>query len=184
MNFKNWDIKKEISRDTWALFLDRDGVINRRLVDDYVMSWEEFSFLPGVLDAMALFARKFKYIFIVTNQQGIGKGLMSEKDLQNIHDRMIAAIEAAGGRVDAVYFCPALAKDKHSCRKPSTGMALQAKKDFPEIEFGKSIMAGDSVSDMQFGRNAGMHCVFIGNAKPNLDADAVFSSLKEFAEAI
>ena len=181
MNFKNWDIKKE---DGWALFLDRDGVINRRLVDDYVKSWEEFSFLPGVLDAMAIFARKFKYIFIVTNQQGIGKGLMSEEDLQNIHDKMTVAIEAAGGRVNAVYHCPALASERNPCRKPSIGMALQAKADFPEIDFEKSIMAGDSASDMQFGRNAGMQCVFIGSRQADMDADAVFGSLKEFATAL
>ena len=181
MNFKNWDIKKEIGAGGWSLFLDRDGVINRRLVDDYVKSWEEFEFLPGVLEAIALFARKFQHIFVVTNQQGIGKGLMGEEDLQEIHRRMLDEIQKAGGRIDRIYHCPSLAADQSPRRKPNPGMALQAGEEFPEVDFSKSIMAGDSVSDMEFGRNAGMHCVFIGSPDDYPEADAYFDSLAAFA---
>ena len=133
-----------------TLFLDRDGVINKRLVGDYVKKWNDFEFLPGVLDAFATFSSYFDKIFIVTNQQGIGKGLMTEADLQQIHHQMIFEIEKAGGRIDGIYFCPDL-KDSHSfMRKPNIGMALKAKKDFPMINFKNSVMVGDSVSDMLF----------------------------------
>lgn len=154
---------------TWALFLDRDGVINRRLVDDYVKSWSTFEFEKEVPQAIATLSSIFGRIFVVTNQQGIAKGLMTEKDLQLIHQQMVVEIERAGGRVDGVYFCPHWAKDHCDCRKPRTGMALQAKQNFPEINFSKSLMVGDSPSDMEMGHQLGMKTVFIGteNAPPH-----------------
>ncbi|MFA5541921.1 MAG: HAD-IIIA family hydrolase, partial [Bacteroidales bacterium] len=101
-----------------TLFLDRDGVINTRLVDDYVKTWKEFEFIEGVLEAISIFSKEFDRIFIVTNQQGIGKGIMSEEDLDKIHSRMIEEIEAKGGRIDKIYFCKHLAKENHIDRKP------------------------------------------------------------------
>jgi len=184
MSSKNWDIKKAVEQGDWTLFLDRDGVINRRLVDDYVKSWEEFEFLPGVLEAIAIFSRIFKRIFIITNQQGIGKGLMTEADLQDIHEKMLKEIQAAGGRIDSIYYCPSLAKENSPRRKPNPGMAWMAEKDFPDIEFSKSVMAGDSKSDMEFGRRAGMHCVFIGEKPNDMDVDASFPNLIEMAREI
>jgi histidinol-phosphate phosphatase family protein len=184
MSFDNWDIRKVAREGDWSLFLDRDGVINRRLVDDYVKSPDEFEFLPGVLEAIALFAQKFRHIFIITNQQGIGKGLMTENDLAEIHQKMQEEIEAAGGRIDAIYYCPSLASVNSPRRKPAPGMALQAKKDFPDVDFSKSVMAGDSVSDMEFARNAGMHALFIGSGMQYPDADDYYASLEAFAEAL
>ena len=94
-------MKKLLSiQEGWTLFLDRDGVINRRIIDGYVTSWEEFEFLPGVLDAMELLAGKFRYIMVITNQQGVGKGLMTMEQVDAIHDRMCLEIEAHGGRID------------------------------------------------------------------------------------
>ena len=75
---------------SWSLFLDRDGVINTRLVDDYVKCWEDFEFLPGVLEAIKCFNKLFSTIVVVTNQQGIGKGLMKVETLNNIHKKMMA----------------------------------------------------------------------------------------------
>ena len=184
MSSQNWDIKINIDSGDWSLFLDRDGVINRRLVDDYVKSWGEFEFLPGVLDAISIFSQKFKHIFVVTNQQGIGKGLMSKSDLKEIHNKMLQQIESNNGRVDAVYFCPSLAADNDPMRKPNPGMAFNAKEDFPEVDFQKSLMVGDSISDMEFGNNAGMRCVFIGKQPKHLHVDGVFPSLIDLAKAI
>lgn len=161
MNLQNLDIKKYIESGDWALFLDRDGVINRRIIDDYVKKPEEFEFLPGVLDAIAAFSKHFKRIFVVTNQQGIGKGLMSEEDLALIHANMLAEIENTGGQIDEIYYCPDLRGTGSKHRKPEIGMALQAQKDFPEVDFSRSIMVGDSISDMQFGKTAGMLTVFV-----------------------
>lgn len=148
---------------SWTLFLDRDGVINVRLIDDYVKTWEEFEFIEGVLEKLAEFSTLFGTIVIVTNQQGIGKGLMSEADLTDIHSRMLEEIEQAGGRIDKIYHCPALRSDADNCRKPRPVMAYKAQEDFPNIDFVRSIMVGDSLSDIEFGRAVGMRTVWISD---------------------
>ncbi|MFN8278252.1 MAG: HAD-IIIA family hydrolase [Chitinophagales bacterium] len=154
---------------SWTLFLDRDGVINLHFPKDYVKDWSEFYFLEGVLDHLARLSNQFGKIVVVTNQQGVGKGLMSEDTLQAIHSNMMAEIQAAGGRIDSIYAATSLAHDDPTgLRKPKIGMAMQAVEDFPEIEFDRSIIVGDSITDMQFGRNAGMHTVFVTD-KEKLD---------------
>lgn len=141
--------------DCDTLFLDRDGVINRHRPDDYVKNWNEFEFLPGILESLAAWNRQFKHILVVTNQRGVGKGLMSEDTLLEIHKRMVEEIERLGGRIDRIYYCTDLNNDSPN-RKPNIGMALKAKAEFPDIDFAKSIMVGDSESDMEFGRNCCM----------------------------
>ncbi|CAG0910654.1 unnamed protein product, partial [Cyprideis torosa] len=135
----------------WTLFLDRDGVINKRLPDNYVRSIEEFEFLGGVKEALFWFSQYFDRIFIVTNQQGIDKGIMDHEDLYLIHDYLLSEVEKSGGKIDQIYYCPHLSIEKSYYRKPNPGMAIMAKEDFPEIEFASSIMVGDSYSDIVFG---------------------------------
>lgn len=148
---------------SWTLFLDRDGVINKKLIDDYVLRWEQFEFLPFALDALRNLSFQFSRIIIVTNQQGIGKGRMTEFDLKFIHQNMINTIVNHGGRIDRIYFSPHLKEELSQYRKPGIGMALNAKTDFPGINFKKSIMVGDSVSDLRFGYNLRMYNVFISS---------------------
>lgn len=141
-----------------AIFLDRDGVLNRLRRDDYVKTPDELEVLDGVVLAMERLKALFCKVFIVTNQQGIGKGLMTEQDLQAAHEKLIKYI----GDVDRIYYCP-LRKEAHSfMRKPNIGMALQARRDFPGINLKESVMVGDSWSDMLFGRRAGMTTVVVG----------------------
>ena len=170
----------------WTLFLDRDGVINRRLPGAYVQEWSTFEFLPGVEGAIAQFTKCFDRIIVVTNQQGIGKGLMTLEDLQEIHDRMQAAIDHAGGRIDAVYACPDLAKNDPPRRKPNIGMALDAEADFPDIDFTRAVMVGDSASDLEFGRRLGMLLVLIEGKGERVPGDdyLTFPSLKAFADQL
>lgn len=151
----------------WTLFLDRDGVINIEKENDYIHTWDEFVFYPDAVNAIAGFSRIFSRIVIVTNQKGIGKGVTKPENLASIHRNMVAAIEKAGGRIDAIYFCPDLNDDSPN-RKPNAGMAFQAKADWPAIDFSKSIVIGNNISDMQFGRNAGMHTVFLRSTHPEL----------------
>jgi len=181
-------ILKSLNIDsTWSLFLDRDGVINKRLVGDYVKNWNDFEFLPGVLEALQIFTDNFGKIFVVTNQQGIGKGYMTERDLEIIHDEMMQEIKNNGGWIHKIYHSPYREEEHSVFRKPNTGLARKAKIDFPEIDLAKSIMAGDSKSDMQFGRNAGMINVFISennemiNKNPEL-IDFTFPNLLCFAK--
>ena len=138
-----------------TLFIDRDGVINKHILGDYVKCREEFEFLPGVFEAFAKWNKQLKHIIIVTNQRGIGKGVMSEDDLNDIHSMMVSEIERHGGRVDKIYYCTALT-DADPNRKPNTGMFLQAIKDFPDIRRETSLMIGDSESDMLFAMNCGI----------------------------
>ena len=154
----NWKGKIDKS---WTLFLDRDGVINVRLIDDYVKNINEFEFLPGVLEAFKIFAEKFGRIIIVTNQQGVGKGLMTLHDVEEVHKFMLKEIENQKGRVDKIYVCPQLKSDPDNFRKPSPRMAYMAQHDYPEINFEKSIMIGDSNSDIEFGKNAEMYTILI-----------------------
>lgn len=183
----------EIIRDwkvnhSWTLFLDRDGVINRRKIGGYISMVDEFEFLPDVFNAFSLTNGFFNRTVVVTNQQGIGKGLMTEQTLHQIHDYMVETISKNKGHIDKVYFSPYLASENHSTRKPNTGMAMQAANDFPDITFKKSIMVGDTLSDMQFARTLNMKAVFIGNPEENNidepDFDICFSSFYEFAKEI
>lgn len=178
---------KDVNRG-WTLFLDRDGVINIEKPDDYIRSANEFIFYPTALKALKILATLFDTIVVVTNQRGIGRGLMTETDLNNIHEGMMHKISSAGGRIDKIYFCADV--DNASInRKPNPGMAFRAKDDFAHIQFHNSIIAGNKLSDMQFGRNANMHTVYIATTHPEVTVphpliDLRYESLLEFAEAL
>ena len=152
------------------LFLDRDGVLNRQIVGDYVRNWSMWEWLPGVLETMPVLAKRYKRIFLVSNQQGVGKGLMTADDLEDIHRNMMAEIQAAGGRIDRIYTCTELESTHSPNRKPETGMALQAQKDFPEVDFHRSLMAGDTITDMLFAQKAHMRAVYITKNNPVPDS--------------
>ncbi len=154
-------MKRIIPDKSWTLFLDRDGVLNQRLVGDYVKVPGQFVWIDGVLESLAFFASVFGRMVVVTNQQGIGKGLMKVTTLEQIHSKMISEVNDAGGRIDQVYYCPDLENSGSFNRKPMPGMGIRAKRDFPEIEFRKSIMVGDTLSDMRFGRRLRMITVLI-----------------------
>lgn len=154
---------QSIFSDKKYLFLDRDGVINKRIIGGYITSWEHFEFLPGVLEGIATFSKYFDRICIVTNQQGIGKGLMTHEDLDLVHGKMLEAIHKTGGKIDKIYYCGQLREEEPNCRKPGLAMANHAVIDFPEIHFNQSIMIGDTQGDMEFARNAGMLAVLLEN---------------------
>ena len=180
------NLKESLSDGSWTLFLDRDGVINQRITDGYVRYPSEFLFIEGAQESIKIFSRVFSYIFIVTNQQGIGKGLMSEAELKKVHDYMQENILKAGGRIDRIYYSPYLESENHPTRKPNPGMALEAKKDFPEIDFSRSIMIGDMEKDIEFGRNLGMLTIYIGSTKQFdiFEPDYRYDSLLSFAKTL
>ena len=170
----------------WTLFLDRDGVINYEKQNDYIHTWSEFKFYEGVLEAMTIFSKKFKHIVVVTNQRGIGKGVTKEEDVIYLHKKMKEEIEENGGRIDAIYFCKEV-DSSSPCRKPNPGMGLQAVKDLSSIDLTKALMIGNTLSDMQFGRNMGIATIFLPTTRPEVKLDdeaidAVFPSLIAFAK--
>ena len=174
---------------TWTLFLDRDGVINDEKADDYIHKWEEFKFYDGVKEALQIFAKKFHTIIIITNQRGVAKGLTKLADLEIIHQNMVAAFEEVGGRIDKIYYAIDLDNDSPN-RKPNPGMGLQAKRDFPDIDFSRSIMIGNTLSDMRFGRNLDVAInIFLPTTRKDValshpDIDLVFDDLISVAKAL
>lgn len=173
---------------TWTLFIDRDGVINHEKKDGYILNWGEFRFYDGVKEAFRVFSQKFGKIIIVSNQRGVGRQLMTEEDLLDIHSRMKSGIEESGGRIDGIYYCTST-DNLNLCRKPNPGMAFQARNDFQGIDPSQSIMVGNKPSDMLFGRYAGLFTVFLRTTNPDTafphpDIDLVFNSLADFAKAL
>jgi D-glycero-alpha-D-manno-heptose 1-phosphate guanylyltransferase len=173
---------------SWTLFLDRDGVINDEIVGTYVLNWEGFRFSPGVLQALKILNEKVGKIVVISNQRGVGKGLMTEADLTNVHQKLLAEVQAAGGRIDYFFYCT---EKENTCfnRKPNPGMALQAAAQLPEIDLSKTIMVGNKPSDMRFGRAAGVYTVFVTTTNPNEpfphpDVDLRFDNLLAFAQAL
>ena len=180
------DLKK-IDKE-WTLFLDRDGVINVDKDGSYIFTPEEFKFLPGAPDLFRNLTEKFGRIIVITNQRGVGRGLMTVNDLEAIHQKMKDKVSEAGGRIDGIYYCTATTNDD-PLRKPNPGMAVLAKSDFPGIDFSRSIMVGNNISDMKFGRNAGIYTVFVKTTQPqmglpNAEIDLSFADLEAFSKAL
>lgn len=138
-----------------ALFLDRDGVIIENRAD-YVRAWQDVSFLPGSLDALAKISQSPYKIVIVTNQSAIGRGLITLEQFQAVHQRILQTVEQADGRVDATYFCPHAPHENCTCRKPQPGLFFQAAAGL-DIDLPRSIMIGDALSDLQAAQGAGIN---------------------------
>jgi D-glycero-alpha-D-manno-heptose 1-phosphate guanylyltransferase len=160
-----WKAVQEASRavlqaDAQTLFLDRDGVLNRLLPGDYVRSWAQWEWMPGILTELARWSAKFRHIVLVTNQRGVGKGLMTDADLSRIHARMMTEILEAGGRMDLILACTALSEEDPR-RKPNPGMFLEAKALFPDIDAKSSVLVGDSPSDAAFAANCDMRFILL-----------------------
>jgi D,D-heptose 1,7-bisphosphate phosphatase len=190
---KEIDSTKQVTSidSSWTLFLDRDGVINVDHVGGYTLSIQEFRLYEGVVEAMAQFARQFGRIVVCTNQRCIGRGLLSEQGLSDIHRYLLQLIEPAGGRIDHFYFAKEVSDDD-PLRKPHPGMALLALKDYPEIDLEKSIMVGNNPSDMQFAINAKIrYKVFLNTTIDEAPmkegqpiSDLHYPGLKDFADSI
>lgn len=175
MDPKSWLVDK-----SWTLFLDRDGVINERIMGGYVRNTEEFVPLPGAVESIARLSELFGLVFVVTNQQGIAKGLMSESNLQEIHRFLMQRVDECGGRLAQCYYAPGMASPDNQLRKPKPGMALLAQRQHKMVEFSRSVMVGDSDSDIVFGKNLGMKTVRILTVEPvKVEADLTLNSLEE-----
>tara|TARA_B110000971_G_C19914090_1_gene455959 strand:+ start:180 stop:683 length:504 start_codon:yes stop_codon:yes gene_type:complete len=139
-----------------TLFLDRDGVINVKLDGQYVKNTDEFEFIKGAQVAISKLSNIFNRIIVVTNQQGIAKRIMSDKDLDALHEYMLLELEKNGGVIDKIYYCPHLSSENCNCRKPKPGMIQQALIDFPEIKLAHSYLIGDSDTDILAGNRMGL----------------------------
>jgi D-glycero-D-manno-heptose 1,7-bisphosphate phosphatase len=154
-----------------AAFLDRDGVINKKAPEDaYITRWEDFEFLPGVPEAIALLNRAGFLVIVVTNQRAVDRGLLSLDGLAQIHANMSAELAAAGAHLDAIYFCPHGKEPPCSCRKPAPGMLFTAAAEH-HIDLPHSWMIGDSASDREAGFRAGCRTITITPHTPRSQGD-------------
>lgn len=170
-----------------AIFLDRDGVINTKMPEgDYVKDWSEFFFLPGVIKAIRMLKRNGFLIAVTTNQRCVARGIISEKRLKEIHERMVNEIRKCGGDIDALYYCPHDVSDGCECRKPEPGMISRAIEDFRdcdvEVDLEKSYVIGDSEKDVASAKKLGIKAIKIGGYSP--EADINKKDLLEAVEAI
>ena len=176
----DWNIDK-----SWTLFLDRDGVINERKMGGYIENVDEFQFLPNAASSIAQLSQLFNPVFVVTNQQGIGKKIMTKRNLLDIHSYMCKVVENEGGKITKCYFAPELKSENSSMRKPNSGMALLAKEEYPEVDFSKSIMVGDTDSDILFGTKLGMKTIRIKTQEPiGIESDLELFSLEEVCQLL
>ena len=153
-----------------TVFLDRDGVLNRKLPEGkYVSAWEHFHLLPGAPEAIGKLKRAGLRVLVVSNQRGVALGLYRAEDVDRIHAQLQKELAAHGAQIDGFYFCP---HDRRACncRKPLPGLFEQAQSQFRDIQPETSLMIGDSLSDIEFGCNLGMTTIFIdGDAKARED---------------
>lgn len=168
------------------VFLDRDGVLNRKLPEGaYVSDWAQFQWLPGAVEAIGRMNRAGLTVIVVSNQRGIALGQVSVEQLELIHDQMRSHLARHGARLDAIYYCPH-DQGECNCRKPGIGLFEQAKKDFPQVNADNSAVIGDSLSDIQAGRRLGMRTIFIQGEpdRQKAGAQAAASLAGEVADSL
>jgi D-glycero-D-manno-heptose 1,7-bisphosphate phosphatase len=168
-----------------AVFLDRDGVINRKATGDgYVTCWEDVDLLPGAAQAISLLNRFGFLVIIVTNQRCVAKGLLTPGELEYLHAQLCDVLAAMGGRIDQVYYCPHEKQPPCNCRKPNPGMLLVAARDH-RIELKASWMIGDSDDDVEAGRAAGCRTARLlkyhttANSRPDVVASSLLDAVRQ-----
>jgi len=160
-NLERLKITEQFLESKKVVFLDRDGVINKKAPKaDYVKNWEEFEFLPGVLESIKLLSENNCEIYIITNQAGIARGMMTESDLDDIHSKMVKEIEDHGGKIHGIYYCPHGWDEGCECRKPRPGMFYQAAREH-HIDLSKSFFIGDDERDKTAGDAAGIKTILV-----------------------
>lgn len=177
-----------VFKDVQLIFLDRDGVVNRKPHEGvYVATWEQFTFLPNAPQAIAKLNRAGIKVAVVTNQSGIALGKMSEAALRGIHHRMEQELQTYSAHIDGIFYCPHYG-NVCECRKPNPGLLFQAFGRFREVQPANAILIGDSLPDIEAGRSAGVRTILVrgpattqksGFAEAEMKADAIVSSLAD-----
>lgn len=164
-------------------FIDRDGVLNRKPPEgQYVLGPNGLDFLPGAAGAVARLSRAGVRTVIVTNQQGVGKGLMTLEDVDRVNERIRSAVEAEGGRIDQVLVCPHL-EGTCECRKPRVGLFVEARRRDREIDFADSVVIGDSPSDMAAASAIGARAIRVA-AEPDDQGNTTVTGIAAAAELL
>ena len=169
-----------------AIFFDRDGVVNFRIVKEYIKSPNDFKFLNDFIKFFKKIKEQGYLAILITNQQGIGKGLMSKNELESVHNYMqTELIKQTGYNFDDIFYSAELAETNSYRRKPNPGMIIEAKEKL-KIDMGNSWMIGDRNSDVTAGKRAGLRTILLKPVKNGdyPDADFVFRNLDEVFEIL
>lgn len=179
-----------LSHQIQYVFLDRDGVINRKAAEgQYIGHWSKFELLPGVEAAIAALNRSSRRVIVLTNQRGVALGLYSRADVDALHAQLQQYLAMHGARIDAFYYCPH-DKDKCECRKPKPGLFQQAFRDYPDASPANSLAIGDSISDIEAAHSIGVPAIFIQGdpetQKPGAERAAALAAgiSRSLAEAV
>jgi len=149
-----------------AIFIDRDGVINCRRADDYVLNWTQFVFVPGIREALRELAGLRLPMIVISNQAAVGKGLLDVAGLEDITTRMQQTLREDGAGLTAAYYCTHRPGENCICRKPKPELLYRAAEDF-NIDLSRSIFVGDSQTDVQAARAAGCKPILLGSGLRN-----------------
>lgn len=162
-----------------AVFFDRDGVVNVSPGDGYVLRWEDFHFAPGIIEALALCHERGYATILVTSQQGVGKGLMTQEALDELHAHMQSELARHDAALDGIYACTHLA-GACTCRKPSAEMIFRAR-DEHGIDLSRSWLVGDHDRDIQMAINAGVPRTvrILSHHEPKVNADFTLAETTE-----
>jgi D-glycero-D-manno-heptose 1,7-bisphosphate phosphatase len=154
-----------------AILCDRDGVINERVFGGYVTTWAEFRFRDSIKQTLASMADLNLPFIVISNQAGVGRSLISPEVLQDITERFVAELKRSGVRVDAVYYCPHTPERRCGCRKPQPGLLEAAARDW-RLDLRRSVLIGDSESDVQAARALGCHAILLSANENRLEDQA------------
>lgn len=161
-----------------VVFLDRDGVINQDR-DDYVKNIHELKVFEFAPEAIRLLNEAGMKVIVVSNQQGVAKGIISDDDLQEMQQEITQRVESGGGKISGFYYCKHLATERCSCRKPQPGMLLKAARE-NDIDLETSIMVGDTVKDILAGKSAGCKTVLVLTGKLTREEAAALPRQPEY----
>lgn len=152
------------------IFLDRDGVINKypgRF--KYVESLEDFEFLPGSKEAIALLSKNGYQIFVISNQAGVTKGIYSKETLDKMTQIMLESIESVGGKIERVLYCTHTDEQNCDCRKPKTGSVTRALEGIGDVDLGRSFFVGDSIRDVKTGKTTGCKTILVLSGRESIE---------------
>jgi len=164
------------------VFLDRDGVINRDSAD-YIKSWSVFEFLTGSLEAIKLLALNGFITIVITNQSVINRNMVTREGLEYIHSMMKTAVQAQGGEIKDIFFCPHIPEDRCDCRKPQPGLIYQARHKY-RIDIETAVMVGDSVKDIECARNAGCRHAVLVQTGNGISAEKILKAKNIFPDYV
>lgn len=176
----DYSTEKKIAKGP-AIFIDRDGVINCRRPDDYVLDLSQFVFVPGIRAALKQIASLGLPLIVISNQAAVGKGLLEPARLQEITERMRQILVEDGASLTAAYYCPHRQDEDCACRKPRPGLLRQAAVDFG-VDLERSVFVGDSESDVQAARAVGVSPILFGSSLRNIGATERLSTASKAEE--